>query len=398
MDSLFELLKANPLFQGGLALGAIGALAAYLRKVPLSIYTAIKRRIMYTVLVRNDDDAYNWLENWVTKYITSSKNYRLSAQWMDGEKRTRLLLIPAEGEYFLRHRGHFLWVSTDSEKLDKGNSEKLFLRSINVRVLWGGKGVLEQFLDEAKRDYEERFSSKVCIYTRGRYGEWEVASAKMGRGVESIILPDNVLGNLLEDIVKFTKAESWYTNLGIPYRRGYLLYGPPGNGKTSLIYAIASHFKMNVAVLSLSGSSMDDSELNRALTKLPEDCILCIEDVDAVFTKDREQKSENKLSFSGLLNALDGIAAQDGRILFMTTNFRDQLDSALIRPGRADLHILIDNATRDQAKRLFERFYPGVDGTTFANKITDGKYSMARLQEYLLTKTSQGAVDDVGEL
>ena len=65
------------------------------------------------------------------------------------------------------------------------------------------------------------------------------------------------------------------------------------------------------------------------------------------------------VTFSGLLNALDGVTSTEERIIFMTTNHIDRLDSALIRPGRVDVRLLIDDVTADQAKCLFLRFYEG---------------------------------------
>ena len=87
---------------------------------------------------------------------------------------------------------------------------------------------------------------------------------------------------------------------------------------------------------------MDDDDLNRALNDAPSHSIILLEDIDGIF-KGREsvinQGSRGRVTFSGLLNALDGVRSQEGRILFMTTNHREKLDPALLRPGRADYHV-----------------------------------------------------------
>lgn len=75
------------------------------------------------------------------------------------------------------------------------------------------------------------------------------------------------------------------------------------------------------------------------------------------------------MTFSGFLNALDGVASGEERIIFMTTNHVEKLDPALIRPGRVDLSELIDDATPEQARILFDRFYGGKD--TPDRSITD---------------------------
>ena len=63
------------------------------------------------------------------------------------------------------------------------------------------------------------------------------------------------------------------------------------------------------------------------------------------------------MTFSGFLNALDGVASGEERIIFLTTNHVDRLDPALVRPGRVDLAVLIDDADPEQARTLFTNFY-----------------------------------------
>lgn len=97
-------------------------------------------------------------------------------------------------------------------------------------------------------------------------------------------------------------------------------------------------------------------------------------------------KRRRRVTFSGLLNALDGIRSQEGRILFMTTNHREKLDPALLRPGRADYHAFLNYASWDQMYRLFLRFNPGHESLArkFANALPECKISMAKLQGHFL--------------
>ena len=113
-------------------------------------------------------------------------------------------------------------------------------------------------------------------------------------------------------------------------------------------------------MLNLSERGLADDKLIHLLSNTPERAFVLIEDIDAAFNK-RVQTSEDgyqsSVTFSGFLNALDGVASGEERIIFMTTNHPEKLDSALIRPGRVDLAMLIDDASPQQARRLFERFY-----------------------------------------
>ena len=145
---------------------------------------------------------------------------------------------------------------------------------------------------------------------------------------------------------------------------------------------------LDVYVLTLSRVGLDDTVLNALLSNLPDRCIALLEDVDVAFKKgvgrtlpsassvpkadskgfkgedgrtvepeDKDDVMDGRVTLSGLLNALDGIGAQEGRILFATTNRYGALDPALIRPGRMDLHIEFKLASKDQARGLFEAFY-----------------------------------------
>ena len=172
--------------------------------------------------------------------------------------------------------------------------------------------------------------------------------------------------------------------MGIPWRRGYLLYGPPGNGKSSLITALAGVLHKSVCVLNLASGILTDESLTNLLTDAPEGSLILLEDIDAIFVG-RKKDAETKLSFNGLLNALDGVTAQQGRMVFMTTNHLEKLDPALVRPGRCDVHLFVGHATRLQIARMLERFYPSIpDATALAERLPEDSLSMARVQEFLV--------------
>ena len=181
---------------------------------------------------------------------------------------------------------------------------------------------------------------------------------------------------------------------GIPFRRGYLLYGAPGSGKTSIIHSLAGELGLDIYIISLSKTGLDDNTLNSLIVSLPEHCIAIMEDIDAAFThgltRDTEledprnrdprrrgrhgsgddfddyqekggrspsEAKDSRITLSGLLNALDGVSAQEGRLLFATTNRYHSLDPALIRPGRMDIRVEFRLASQYQARELYKRFY-----------------------------------------
>jgi chaperone BCS1 len=196
------------------------------------------------------------------------------------------------------------------------------------------------------------------------------------RAIEGVVMESAVKDSLIADIEFYlsTECRKFYENRGIPYRRGYLLYGPPGTGKTSFATSVASHFNMPIYVLNLSG--LDDKSLAGLFRSMPRRCILLLEDVDSAGL-DRENdepeetaddkstdpfiistKTKNrKVTLSGLLNCLDGPMSVEGRLLCMTSNSPDNLDAALVRPGRCDRKILFGYICPEVSAKLFINIY-----------------------------------------
>ncbi|ORZ24019.1 P-loop containing nucleoside triphosphate hydrolase protein, partial [Absidia repens] len=235
---------------------------------------------------------------------------------------------------------------------------------------------------------------------------WRRTRSRPKRPLGTIVIPPNVKQHLILDTKEFLSSEQWYSDRGIPYRRGYLLYGEPGSGKTSFVYSMAGELGQNIYVVNLSSKGLTDDVLTELLSDTPSRCILLIEDVDAAFVQRTRGEGSvgNNVTFSGLLNAIDGVSAQEGRILCMTTNHPEKLDEALIRPGRIDVRVHFGNATQQQAEELFNKFYPHLDSdyistlaSRFASKIPHNRFSMAHLQGFLMVykKRPEQALDHI---
>ncbi|KZV75113.1 P-loop containing nucleoside triphosphate hydrolase protein [Peniophora sp. CONT] len=241
------------------------------------------------------------------------------------------------------------------------------------------------------------------------------------RSIETLVLDDEIKTRSLEDAREFLSEDSkqWYKDNSLPYRRGYLFYGVPGSGKTTLIHCIANELDREVCVVTLS--AVDDVTLPKLLGSTPDKSVVIMEDIDVaiqdfktapnesrsstVMQRDgqKTERSQTGLTLSGLLNAIDGVTSQNGRVLFVTTNKEAALDPALTRAGRLDVHIEFFHAKSEHAAQLFRRFYSmpsakskeaGVSHSPeeiellakrFAEAIPDGVLSMAQLQNYLMS-------------
>ncbi len=276
--------------------------------------------------------------------------------------------------------------------VDDENSKGSFLRQrFHIRTLGRNQTFLRELVTEAANLCAADDRVKVYDF-RDKY--WQLSASKRPRTLDSVILPTAQKARLIEDARWFFGAADWYAERGIPYRRGYLFSGPPGTGKSSVVLALASHLDKSVYALNLA-SVAQDSALMEAFAEVPANAILLVEDIHAMrISKSRaETKAPGEpptvalTTLSGLLNAIDGVAAPEGRLLVMTSNHPERLDPALIRPGRIDVHERFDLLGPAEVRRMYLRFHPGAHAQAerFAAAI-DTPISPAELQCLVLAE------------
>lgn len=226
---------------------------------------------------------------------------------------------------------------------------------------------------------EKSYSQQAPLTIRLYGANSAIVRTQTKRQRDTLALDPVLENDLFSDLDRFLGNRELYSQRGIPWRRGYLFYGPPGTGKTSLVQAIASHYDRQLVSLTLT--DMDDSALLRAWSEISANCVIVLEDVDSVF---EGRKALGKLSFSALLNSLDGVGAVEGSITILTTNHRERLDPALIRPGRCDREFELGYLTPASCARMFDRFFADSElAEQVAAQLGDRLVAPAVWQSYL---------------
>ncbi|XP_077244308.1 AAA-ATPase At3g50940-like [Tasmannia lanceolata] len=220
---------------------------------------------------------------------------------------------------------------------------------------------LPYILKKSKEMKEEK--NAVKLYTVNyemMYGNcadaWSPINLDHPATFETLAMDSELKRALMEDLERFLERKDFYRRVGKAWKRGYLLYGPPGTGKSSLIAAMANFLNFDIYDLELT-EIQRNTDLRKLLVSMANRSILIVEDIDCTIEL-QDQKGQNEedgfqshpqsqVTLSGLLNFMDGLwsSCGDERIIVFTTNHKDRLDPALLRPGRMDMHIHMSYCT-----------------------------------------------------
>jgi len=386
------ILQQNNAVTAALSLVGVSSAVGLVLAGVRSVWEYIKESFIVSVEVQNSDHCYEWVLEWLSERPEMRNSRRLSVETSysgNQEGKPIANLVPSMGHHWMRYQNHLVYIKRNRETTFDMASGRMFESlTIAVRARQGGHQILRDLINEALRKGISKDMGKTVVYVN-KYGEWNKFGVRSKRPWDSVILPVGVKESLLEDAKVFLSGNAWYRDRGIPYRRGYLLHGIPGSGKSSLVHALAGVLDLNICMVSLAQAELTDQLLMNLLNSAPPNVLLLMEDIDAAFVQRDIGEKSNNVTFAGLLNALDGVAAQEGRLLFMTTNKIQALDPALIRDGRVDMRIHLGPATQDQVGALYAHFYAIPRDSPlikeFMSVVGSGSVTMAELQGHFMT-------------
>ncbi|KAF9038864.1 hypothetical protein BDZ89DRAFT_404399 [Hymenopellis radicata] len=336
-------MNASPI-QETLRYVVIGGIAEAIRPVLSFIWRRLLNSLFLTAQFSQDDFSYDWIVHWLSKQPAwgHSKRFDITTRFsglmglttsttgdldddeealIHGRRRFRLALTPSVGTtHTIYYRGYWL-------RILRTRSSSESASALTISVIARSNDIFKKLVLEAKRGYEKDAEHRVHVFiadtlpphwfhrgpqiqflpfpfyhshymlidvcSRTSSPCWQWNGARKKRPMSSIVLQADVKDKLLADCKDFLQSEEWYAERGIPFRRGYLLHGVPGSGKTSLIHSLAGELDVDIYVLSLSIKGMSDNTLTTLMGRVPSRCILLLEDLDVAFTRgvSRDEKS-----------------------------------------------------------------------------------------------------------
>ncbi|KAF2429998.1 P-loop containing nucleoside triphosphate hydrolase protein [Tothia fuscella] len=436
----------------------LAAISTVGRYVTAYLYHYLKMICLSSVRIDEDDALYRYFMKWINDNHLSKKSLRsvkansVKKQTIDDEEEAfasiekgfekdelisyRTMMGRNPIRFAPHEESHVFYHKRNIFRFQHGYKAMPMLRSpipqlkgeLTIECLGRSLAPVKTLLEEAQTYYLEKTIATTQVF-RGNGHHWGIINSRPSRDINTVILEKTKKQMLLADINEYLHpcTRRWYANHGIPYRRGYLFSGPPGCGKTSLTAALAGVFGIDIYVLSLLDPFMNEQVLIRLFSSVPSRCLVLLEDIDAAGLKRNDDPKLKKdavaddgmggvkpargISLSGVLNAIDGVSSAEGRILVMTTNRPEDLDKALIRPGRVDMHVVFGLPGREEMVEMFESMYRDLveslemgkeatavmahlnlkdgkgkdkNGKQFADGIPAGKISLAAIQGFIL--------------
>jgi mitochondrial chaperone BCS1 len=353
------LMKANPVVAGAVSLWGLTVVTFILKVAPVKVGQFIFDQITTTMTIENCGGFTNernfdrflamFSENSLTRFSRSLSF--ISASYFNEPK-----LSAGLGFHIFLKNGRFFWFRMSALNSTATEKEK---KTICVYTLGRSHAAFEQLVLDFKYN---AFVAEPEIYVPDKHS-WKSVCNLPQRSIDTVIINEKLKTSIIHNLDHMYENGEWYKKRGLPHKKTFVLHGVPGTGKTSIISALARKYNKNVCLINLSDTFND--ELECLMRTVPPKSFVVFEDFDtAGAVGDRKQKKQNddneymSLDLTTILNVLDGIVRLDGICVFMTTNFLDNIDDAVLRKGRVDHIYEIKPFQNEEVRSYINLMYP----------------------------------------
>lgn len=367
-----EMLKSNPIIAGAITLYGMGMFTYLFKSIPSRVFNFIKSQFFVGVMVHNNDNLFGCITTWLESGDRTFRCKNFAAKLLYGTKKHSVAISVGYGNHIFFYKRRIFYLTRIEKEANATTDTK---ESMHISTYGWSPSSIKQFLQDVVPQPEEGTTTQIHQYEN----YWSRSASRKKRTLDSVVMTDKNEQTVRKHISQYLTSKEWYKEKKIPWRTGIVLEGPPGTGKSTLTLALCGEFGCNLFIANLS--MMSDEKLVTMFKDLPPKSVILIEDIDsyAIATSRKKVKAKGKSpdevsapgeakeeatgeklfgSLSGLLNAIDGICSTEDRILIATTNHIEKLDPALVRPGRFELILKIDNLDDETSRKMFKKFYP----------------------------------------
>ena len=396
---LHNQFAANQFLAATVAATLLGAILISIKTAPANLYNYIRRKLVFSAVIYMHESLYTDFETWFYahypekyKNVVATSEERENNNNPEGNQRSKMRTVffwQDEGVFHVKVNGKYILIKKGKEKLEKAQDlRSLFLNQYHFYSLSGPEPI-RQLLENAVRwCYDKQGNNELRIYTNSQFGEWHLSGNIIAKDLKNVIINKLVKAELINDLDKFIASFDVYKQRSIFYKRGFIFTGPPGNGKTSLALTIASYLNRDLYSLDLNSITEND-RLRQLFARVEKNVVLVIEDFDCFFDLREPLNKNSEISFSTILNCLDGPFYKEGLITIITTNQIDRIDPALKRAGRMDKTITIPKPGIAEINEYLNVFYEEPNRIPFELTSYNGDLSMCDVQELCMQYEDQ---------
>lgn len=303
--------------------------------LPSKIWKFMRRQIFVELTIDNSGWDKKDMFIRINKYISSVTHadninrFNLDALW---DKKDTAVLTHGSGVHFIRLEGRLVLFDKQIEVKENGTVAE----SITLTAFKRNAGILKALITHGFPDPD---AGGLSVFMN-RDSSWIRLNREPKKDFSALALDPEIRSKILSEVVHFLDGRKQFIELNLTYKLSFLLHGLPGTGKTSIVKAIASTYDLPIYVLNIS--KVKEVDLHTLINGIPERSILLLEDFDSCHCLHKVSKNEKVneyLNRSTILNLLDGVISLNGLIVFMTTNHIELIEPSVYRPGRVDVNM-----------------------------------------------------------